>query len=76
MKSIRHANAVALVQTWFVSLVEGAHVITWIVVAIMYRVGKDGHDLWGWACSPIAERIQPGFEGLVDFGSVCSRGVS
>ncbi|EPE33416.1 hypothetical protein GLAREA_06429 [Glarea lozoyensis ATCC 20868] len=75
-RSIRHANAISLVQTWFVSLVEGAHVITWIVVAILYRVGKSGDDLWGWACSPVAERIQPGFEGLVNFGSVCSRGSS
>jgi hypothetical protein len=58
------------------ALMKIIDVITWIVVAILYRVGKTGDDLWGWACSPVAERIQPGFEGLVNFGSVCSRGVS
>jgi hypothetical protein len=75
-RSIRHANAVALVQTWFVSLVEAAHIITWIVVAILYRVGKTGKDLWGWACSPGAQKIQHNFEGVVHFEDVCSRGVS
>jgi hypothetical protein len=75
-RSIRHANAVALVQTWFVSLVEAAHIITWIVVAVLYRVGKTGKDLWGWACSPTAQKIQPGFEGVVHFEDICSRGVS
>ena len=73
--SIRTANNVALFQTWFVSLVEGAHIVTWIVVAVLYRTGKTGKDLWGWACSPGAQKIQVNFEGIVNFNSVCSRGV-
>jgi len=38
-------------------------------------VGKNGHDLWGWACSPLAAQLQPTFEGVVNFDSVCKRGV-
>lgn len=65
-------------QTGFVfeMVVEAGHVLVWIIVAVLYRVGKTGHDLWGWACSPFAQQIQPNFEGVVDFESVCQRGVS
>jgi hypothetical protein len=65
-------------QTGFVfeMVVEAGHVLVWIIVAVLYRVGKTGHDLWGWACSPLAQKIQPNFEGVVDFESVCQRGVS
>lgn len=74
--SIRRANNIATVQSWFIWIVETVHIITWIVVAVLYRVGKTGKDLWGWACSPVAEKIQPTFEGVVNFNKVCSRGVS
>jgi hypothetical protein len=38
-------------------------------------MGKNGHDLWGWACSDTADEIQQNFEGVVDFDMVCNRGV-
>lgn len=74
--SIRRANNIATVQSWFIWIVETVHILTWIVVAVLYRVGKTGKDLWGWACSPVAEKIQPTFEGVVNFNKICSRGVS
>ncbi|RDL41386.1 uncharacterized protein BP5553_01365 [Venustampulla echinocandica] len=72
--SVKRANAISNAHSWFSYAVEAAHVITWIVVAILYRVGKTGNDLWGWACSPLAEQIQPNFEGVVNFTKVCKRG--
>jgi hypothetical protein len=53
-----------------------AHLGVWVGVAVAYRVAKNGRDLWGWACSPLAEDIQPGFEGVVDFRDICVRSVS
>ena len=73
---VKAANKAHKTGFVFELVAEGGHVLVWIVVAILYRVGKTGHDLWGWACSPLAQSIQPNFEGVVDFQSVCKRGVS
>lgn len=70
------ANDINLYETIFTYGVEATHILSWIVVAVLYRTGKTGHDLWGWACSPLAQKIQPNFEGVVDFTSVCKRSVS
>ncbi|KAE9371780.1 hypothetical protein N431DRAFT_484240 [Stipitochalara longipes BDJ] len=71
---VKAANRAHRTGFVFEILVEAGHVLIWIVVAALYRVGKTGHDLWGWACSPLAQSIQPNFEGVVDFQSVCKRG--
>jgi uncharacterized BrkB/YihY/UPF0761 family membrane protein len=76
MISIKAANKVSSVQDKISITNEIGHVLVWVGVAIAYRMGKNGKDLWGWACSPIAEKIQPNFESIVHFDSVCSRGVS
>lgn len=46
-----------------------------LIADLLLQAGKNGHDLWGWACSPLAHKIQPNFQGLVDFDKVCNRGV-
>jgi hypothetical protein len=74
--SIKKANSISSVQSGAGMVVELAHIVIWIVVAILYRVGKTGKDLWGWACSPLAQNIQPNFNGVVAFNKVCDRGVS
>lgn len=74
--SVKKANTISSAQTWTSMIVEVGHILIWIVVAILYRVGKSGKDLWGWACSPLAQNIQPNFNGVVHFSRVCSRGVS
>lgn len=75
-RSIKTANRVSFHGTWIAISIEVIHVTAWIVVAVLYRKGKTGKDLWGWACSPLAEKIQPNFEGVVNFSAVCRRGVS
>ncbi|EKD16732.1 hypothetical protein MBM_05201 [Drepanopeziza brunnea f. sp. 'multigermtubi' MB_m1] len=55
--SIKAANTIAGVQVGIVIVVDVGHLVVWIVVAVAYRVAKNGRDLWGWACSPIAEGI-------------------
>ncbi|KAH7346429.1 hypothetical protein BKA65DRAFT_502422 [Rhexocercosporidium sp. MPI-PUGE-AT-0058] len=72
--SIKAANTVAGIQGTIAMVVDVTHLVIWIAVAIAYRVAKNGKDLWGWACSPIAQDIQPNFEGIVDFKNVCARG--
>jgi len=74
--SIKTANAISSVQFGASMIIELAHIVIWVIVAILYRVGKTGKDLWGWACSPLAENIQPDFENVVHFDAVCSRGSS
>lgn len=75
-RSIRAANNVNFYETIITNTIEVAHILSWIVVAVLYRTGKTGHDLWGWACSPLAKKIEPSFDGVVDFATICRRGVS
>ncbi|KUJ16454.1 uncharacterized protein LY89DRAFT_782704 [Mollisia scopiformis] len=74
--SIRHANKVNTLQTSVTVVVELAHLGLWIAVSVLYREGKTGKDLWGWACSGTADSIQKNFNGVVDFGQVCNRGTA
>jgi len=76
LRSIRTANHMAILNATIILTVEVAGFIFWIVVAILYRTGKTGKDLWGWACSPVALQIQPNFAGIVDFDGICQKGVS
>ncbi|KAH9209589.1 hypothetical protein DL95DRAFT_466674 [Leptodontidium sp. 2 PMI_412] len=73
-RSFRSADRVNFYGTIITTTIEAAHITIWIIVAVLYRTGKTGHDLWGWACSPLAQKIEPNFEGLVDFSRVCKRG--
>lgn len=73
--SIKAANTVAGIQGGISVAVDVTHLAVWIGVAVAYRVAKNGRDLWGWACSPVAQNIQPNFEGIVNFKNVCDRGV-
>jgi len=75
-KSIKWANNLAMINATIIITTEVAGFVTWIVVATLYRTGKKGKDLWGWACSPLALTIQPNFEGVVNFEGICQRGVS
>jgi hypothetical protein len=75
-RSIRTANNLAMLNASVIIITEVGAFITWIVVAILYRTGKNGKDLWGWACSPLALNIQPNFEGVLNFDGLCKRGVS
>jgi hypothetical protein len=72
--SVKAANSVSSVQSKFAIAVEVGHIAMWIGVAVAYRVAKNGHDLWGWACSPLAQKLQPNFQGVVQFNNVCQRG--
>ncbi|KAM3080745.1 hypothetical protein ACMFMG_005675 [Clarireedia jacksonii] len=71
--STKASNRVSSVQTKFGIAVEAVHMLVWVGVAVAYRLAKNGKDLWGWACSPAADRIQPTFQGVVNFGEVCNR---
>ncbi|CZR68668.1 uncharacterized protein PAC_18567 [Phialocephala subalpina] len=74
--SVRSANKVNTMQTTVTVVVELVHIGLWIAVSVLYREGKNGKDLWGWACSGAADKIQKNFEGVVDFNKVCNRGTS
>jgi hypothetical protein len=73
--STKTSNAVSSLQTKFGIAVEAVHVLVWVAVAAAYRLARNGNDLWGWSCSLMADNIQPTFEGVVNFGSVCDRSV-
>lgn len=74
-KSIKWANTLAMINATLIITVEVGGFVAWIVVAILYRTGRTGKDLWGWACSPLALNIQPNFEGVLNFEGICQRGV-
>jgi small-conductance mechanosensitive channel len=53
------------------------HVICWAIVAVLYRVGKTGDDLWGWSCNDKAKEIQKTLgSSVLNFQSLCKFQVS
>lgn len=52
------------------------HVGIWLVVAVLYRVGKARNDLWGWSCSSEAEKIQSLYRDELNFSAMCNTQVS
>jgi hypothetical protein len=76
ISGIKKANEISQTLSKIQIGVVVGHLGIWVGVAIAYRVAKNGRDLWGWACSPLAGQIQPSFEGLVDFRDICERSVS
>jgi len=49
-----------------------AHVVVWAVSAGAFKMARDGHDLWGWSCSPNADAIQEEVQAFMDFGKLCT----
>jgi len=48
------------------------HVVVWAVSAGAFKMASDGHDLWGWSCSPNADAIQAEVKAFMDFGQLCT----
>ncbi|QSZ30698.1 hypothetical protein DSL72_000256 [Monilinia vaccinii-corymbosi] len=71
--STKAANSISSMNTKFGIAAESTHMVIWIAVAVAYRVARNGMDLWGWACSPLADKIQPTFQDVVNFQNVCTR---
>jgi len=49
-----------------------AHVVVWAISAGAYKMAQNGHDLWGWSCSPNADAIQKEVQAFMDFGRLCT----
>lgn len=59
--------------TFFSLLGALAHIIFWIVISVLYRVGKTEKDLWGWSCTDKAKAIQDQLgSDVLDFESLCT----
>lgn len=52
------------------------HIGAWVGVAVLYRVGMTGDDLWGWSCSSEADMIQSLYEDELNFNAMCNLQVS
>lgn len=72
----KYANKAAVIATTFSWIVMAGNLIVWSVAASLYRTEKDkggkSNDLWGWTCSPAAQKIQKEFAGEVDFDRFCN----
>jgi hypothetical protein len=71
IRSIRAANKTHDVVTAIGVVVFMTNMAMWIATAVLYRTGKDGHDLWGWTCDPKANKIQKEFEHVIKFERYC-----
>jgi len=58
-------------RIWLTVIKYSIHIFAWAAVAIFYKVGKTGDDLWGWSCSEKAALIQPDFPEL-HFQTLCN----
>lgn len=81
MRGIRHANRAASVASIWSTAVLIGHITVWAVSSALYRYGKepkDGkfRDLWGWTCSPAAQKIQEIFKDQINFDQYCNVQVS
>jgi hypothetical protein len=59
-------------KIWTVVLKYAFHIISWLIVSVIYRVSKTGDDLWGWSCSAKAAAIQDAFKSELNFSSLCN----
>lgn len=63
-------------RSWKVTVAKNAlHIVSWAVISFLYRYEKSLHgnnnDLWGWACAKEATALQPAFNAVLDFDSLC-----
>ena len=76
LHNIRTANRAAALATSFALAIVFGHVVVWVVGVALYRTEKDkngiSNDLWGWACSQGADRIQASFLEDIDFAKYCN----
>lgn len=68
-------------RSWKFTVAKYAlHIISWAVISLLYRYEKNLHDnpndLWGWACAEEATALQPAFNAVLDFDSLCGIQVS
>lgn len=68
-------------RSWKLTVVKYViHILGWIIVSALYRYEKnlhgDNNDLWGWTCSQEVDALQPVFNGVVKFNSLCNAQVS
>ncbi|KAI9847302.1 MAG: hypothetical protein M1837_002889 [Sclerophora amabilis] len=74
-RSVKAANKAAMISAVFTGLEWTAEVVVWCLAASLYRYGKDtdgkSNDLWGWACSQGAAKIQEKFDDVVQFKPYC-----
>ncbi|CAI6338460.1 unnamed protein product [Periconia digitata] len=70
--NIKSANKSAYISATFTWIVMLGNLIVWIVAAALYRAEKATDDLWGWACSEGAKRIQKEFADQIDFNQSCN----
>jgi hypothetical protein len=71
-KTLRKSGQTAKGRPLVTTVKYAVHIGTWVCVAVAYRLGKTGDDLWGWSCSDSANAIQKAFESDVDFSSLCT----
>lgn len=70
-KTLRKSGQTAKRRPLVTTVKYAVHIGTWACVAVAYRLGKTGDDLWGWSCSDSADAIQKAFENDVNFSSLC-----
>jgi hypothetical protein len=80
LMSVKAANKAAVISLTFDWIVIAANFGVWLGAVIVYRNEKDKNgvhnDLWGWSCSQAAAEIQKPFDGVLDFGRLCTVQVS
>ena len=70
-KSLRKTSKPAKGKSFFTIVKYAVHIGTWACVAVAYRRGKTGQDLWGWSCSDMSRAIQETFHIDINFNQLC-----
>ena len=70
-KSLRKRSKPAKDKSFFTIAKYAVHIGTWACVAVAYRLGKTGQDLWGWSCSDKARAIQETLDIDLNFTQLC-----
>ena len=47
------------------------HIAVWVVVTVMFRVGRTGDDLWGWSCQMVGGERAELFKEILNFDALC-----
>lgn len=72
----RRLKRASKVEGTFTYIGYAVFVVKWLVVLILYRIGKTSKDLWGWSCDDRAKNIQQYYVSDLDFDKLCLEQVS
>jgi len=71
--SVERANKTSSVASYVGYFTLALHVVVWAVGMGLFKMASAAeHDLWGYSCGSLSDKIQPEVQSYLDFGKLCT----